>query len=667
MVDLSLIEHVLPLYGYPVLKWANVLANCHVNLSALHCLENESNVPTDHNTEGTENFPDLPQRSEVEIVVIEETKTSPTKSLAVLQVTGGKETMVEERGNVDKECSIVSSQECLLSSSDEGSQGLEKFLRDKLESIGGEGIENIVEVDPAGVLDLLNANLMDRGNPGCGVVTVDDEIPRSRVDDILRSELREKNIGGGSKQPLCDVDIGVADGRPSKSVAFDIDDAGGRMFSEKCTLVGVSDAGQSFSSSSRPDDTDYGTFELESIARRRVDGLSGGRFCETAESDLPGFSGATVQPGLAAGLSKYYPRESARTLLKGCFSDNPPVQLDPHQQLTGMSSDQMIQFARAIGLEVSSATFGTLEDVFLKLGKKTGRNVGEKGNGRSVSLSRSGSTVMESVASRSFYSLPTITESFESDRLAGDLSQQPCSSRQPDAALDFSRTEVSEINDTDSLKTLGQIRSDAWKKGELYRWSREGRPNPISPSGSDGGGYVFTEEMLQIAPFAKIFATGPENPLKNRHCFYCMICRRNVSMNSRGLYELKRHFQREHHFRSDQRFRARYHPSKIRGSDGRTLYGSKLEAENELFMHLDVPELDHKRPFYYYFVEGKPFIFTWASSRTLIQIELLLIFLRGGGQLWTLEEYWTQMAVLRGHSASTTDFNWSLSYISVSI
>ena len=214
----------------------------------------------------------------------------------------------------------------------------------------------------------------------------------------------------------------------------------------------------------------------------------------------------------------------------------------------------MIKFTRAIGLEVPSVTFGMLEDVLLKSGGKTGRNVGEKGSGKSVSLSRSGSTVMESVASRSFYSLPTITESFDSDRLAGDLSQQPCSSRQADAALDLSRTEVTEINDTDSLKTLGQIRSDARKKCELYRWSREGRPNSISPSWLDGGGYVFTEEMLEIAPFAKIFATGPENPLKSRHCFYCMICWRNVSIKSRGLYELKRHFQREHHLRADQSF-----------------------------------------------------------------------------------------------------------------
>ena len=84
-------------------------------------------------------------------------------------------------------------------------------------------------------------------------------------------------------------------------------------------------------------------------------------------------------------------------------------------------------------------------------------------------------------------------------------------------------------------------------------------------------------------------------------------------MKSRGFYELKRHLQREHHLRADQRFRARYHPSKVRGLDGRTFYGSKLEAGKELFMHLEVPEIDHKRPFNYDFIERKPFNFTSAS------------------------------------------------------
>ena len=162
--------------------------------------------------------------------------------------------------------------------------------------------------------------------------------------------------------------------------------------------------------------------------------------------------------------------------------------MDPNQQLTGMSSDQMIQFDRAVGLEVPLATFGMLEDLLLEIGGKTGRNVGDKGSGQFHSFSSTGSTFMDSVGSRSFYSVPPITEPFVSDHSAGDLTQQPCSSRQTEAALDFSRTEVTEINDTDSLKTLRQIRSDARKKRTLYKWSREGRPNPFSPSGSDGGG-----------------------------------------------------------------------------------------------------------------------------------------------------------------------------------
>ena len=564
MIDLSLNEHVFPLRisGFEMSEYGGELPRKFISF---HCLENESNVPKDRDTEETENYSDLPQRSEVDIVVIEETETSPSKSLAVLQVTGGKKTMVEEGVNVNAESLVVGSQECLLSSSDEGSEGLEKFLRDKLESIGGDGIENIAEVDPAGVLELLDSNLVDRDNPGCGMVTGDNEFPKSQVDEILRAELGGKKIGAGSKRPLSDAELGVADQRPSKSVAFEVGDSIGKSVCDRYTVIGVSGAGQSFPSSSRLDDTEYGTSELESIARGRVDNLSGGRVFKAVESDLSAVSGATVQPGLGAGRSTFYPSESARTLLKECFADNPPVQLDPHQQVTGMSSDQMIQFARAVDLEVSLATCGMLEVLLLKIGGKSGRSVGEKGSGQFASLGRSGSTVMDSVASRSFYSLPTITKSSDSDRLVGILSQQPCSSRQADAALGFSRTEVNEFNDTDSLKTLGQIRSDARKKGELYKWSREGWPNPISPSGSDGGGYVFTEEMLELAPFAKIFATGPENPLKNRHCFYSVLCRRNVSIRSRGLYELKRHFQREHHLRADQRFRARYHPSKVRG------------------------------------------------------------------------------------------------------
>ena len=78
-------------------------------------------------------------------------------------------------------------------------------------------------------------------------------------------------------------------------------------------------------------------------------------------------------------------------------------------------------------------------------------------------------------------------------------------------------------------------------------------------------------------------------------------------------------------------------------------------------MHLEVPELDHECPFDYDVIERKLFTFTSASSRILIQLEMLFLLLRRGGQLWTLEEHWKQVGLLTGPSASTADFNWTAS------
>ena len=84
-------------------------------------------------------------------------------------------------------------------------------------------------------------------------------------------------------------------------------------------------------------------------------------------------------------------------------------------------------------------------------------------------------------------------------------------------------------------------------------------------------------------------------------------------------------------------------------------------------MEFDVPDLCNKRPFYYDVIEGKPFTFTTESTRIRIQSDFMLTFLKSAGQLWALDDYWTQVGVLTGHSAATADFNWSPSHISVSM
>ena len=71
-------------------------------------------------------------------------------------------------------------------------------------------------------------------------------------------------------------------------------------------------------------------------------------------------------PDANAVRTKYYPSQSAKSLLEDFFEQNPHTHLDATHQTTSFSADQMIQFARAVGLEVSLASFGTLEGLLLK-------------------------------------------------------------------------------------------------------------------------------------------------------------------------------------------------------------------------------------------------------------------------------------------------------------
>ena len=128
--------------------------------------------------------------------------------------------------------------------------------------------------------------------------------------------------------------------------------------------------------------------------------------------------------------------------------------------MTRFKADQMIQFARVVGLEVSLASFGMLEDLFLKAKVVRGRNGDvEKLSGRSSFPGRAGTVVSESLASRSVYPLPTISESAEIDKVADVGSREPSSSGQAPEALSSSPTACG-WSGTDCLKTLYAIKAD---------------------------------------------------------------------------------------------------------------------------------------------------------------------------------------------------------------
>ena len=72
-------------YGYPVFEMREYVGMLPGKFISFHCLENESNEQKESKTEGTENFPDLPRRSELD-AECSDGGESPEKRLVDLEV-----------------------------------------------------------------------------------------------------------------------------------------------------------------------------------------------------------------------------------------------------------------------------------------------------------------------------------------------------------------------------------------------------------------------------------------------------------------------------------------------------------------------------------------------------------------------------------------------------
>ena len=243
-----------------------------------------------------------------------------------------------------------------------------------------------------------------------------------------------------------------------------------------------------------------GAFRLWRLLRKkRADERDGGLFGLASGVGMvcvPQVESIVEEERVGAEKSRYYPSQSANSLLKDFFELNSPTHLDPSHLTTNFSADQMIQFARALGLEVSLASYGMLEDFLLKARGGGGFQSVESRHSieRSPFPSVAGSSWGGSVASRTNYSLLFITETDVSNVLGGgEVLQEPCSGKQADARL--AANVGGEKPCSDSLKTLQEIKRSEKKKrqSKMWKWSREGRQNPLLPAGDDKGGYVFTE------------------------------------------------------------------------------------------------------------------------------------------------------------------------------
>ena len=442
-------------------------------------------------------------------VVVGETSRSLAEITSILQLTqlGGDRFRAKVR---NEDCDLtMAEKDCILSSSDDDVEDLSAFVTERLQSLSEGGLEKFIGKENVNLEQILCGNI-DFGKidgskrpsvcpnvtPG-GDVGGDDErfSPGVEINQSLREELGSANITSTPKRtawPIytkrCSSVSRELDEPVCKAVMFDVASGSGTAGVGEILGGNVINPSEGVADTSV---TSGGFLTLEGIAQRQADERLVGACIDGEEEGMvriPPVEEMFLQEATTKERMKFYPSQSAKSFLKEYFALNPPTHLDPSHATTNFSADQIIQFAWAVGLEVSLASHSMLEDLLLKARGGSGAHSvpSRYPVGRSQFSSVAGSSIGSSVASRSAYSLPTITETEGTNViLGGDVVEELCSSRHADPCLAMGM-EGSEKPGTDCLKTLQQNKLSQKKKTSLScKWSREGRLYPLLPSGDD--------------------------------------------------------------------------------------------------------------------------------------------------------------------------------------
>ena len=381
-----------------------------------------------------------------------------------------------------EDCDLtMAEKDCVLTSSDDDVEDLSAFVTERLQCWSEGSVERLIGEKCVNVEEILCGSVGIGENGGgngqsvCPNVSPDGDIGTDvgrcssgeETDRILRKEFGSANITSTPRRiswPIYTKKRGSVldeqEGPLCKAVMFDMVSGSGTVGGVELSRENVTDRSEGVPESF----VTSGVFStLEGIARRQVEQRFVGVRVNDEGEGLVRVPPVDEKFGQEASLqerTRYYPSQSSKSLLKDCFEMNPPTHLDPSIPTTSFSADQMIQFARAVVWEVWLASYSMLEDLLLKArgGSRVHPVTSRYSAAQSLFPSVAGSSRGDSSASRSVYSLPTITYTEGTSVIvSGGVVVEPCSSRKTDAPLAMG-TESNEKPGTDSLKTLQQIK-----------------------------------------------------------------------------------------------------------------------------------------------------------------------------------------------------------------
>ena len=222
----------------------------------------------------------------------------------------------------------------------------------------------------------------------------------------------------------------------------------------------------------------------------------------------------------------------------------------------------------------------------------------------------------------------------------------------------------------EAVKEFSRHRGDA----KITRSVGVGEPPPTKPRMSRPD-KVFKESYFRKIEWARVFVSGPMNPLENPNCFYCQICCRNVSIYGKGAAEVKRHYASREHFRKDQKWRYTHRSQTdlisgtvthfVRNKKGGLLGKLELEMELPKFVKENLVEIGEKLPFYEDFKASRESV-TPGTSRPYTQLCLVGDFLKSSGDFSLLRGMWNNVGTFTNHQSLFADFDWSDEKLTVS-
>ena len=278
----------------------------------------------------------------------------------------------------------MAEKDCVLTSSDDDVEDLSAFVAERLQCLSEGSVEKLIGEECVNVEEILRGSVgigeEDGGSQRQSVcpnvtiggdVGVDDRFsPDVEVDQMLREELVGATVTSTPKRAVWPIYskrrssvLREPDEPACKAVVFDVASGNGTVGGVGLSKEGIRGPNEGVSESFV---TSGGFSTLEGIARRQANE----RFvstCMGGEGDgmvrVPPLDEMFGQEAVVKERTKYYPSQSAKSLLKECFEMNPPTHLDPSHPTTSFSADQKIQFARAVRFEVSLACFKLMPNI----------------------------------------------------------------------------------------------------------------------------------------------------------------------------------------------------------------------------------------------------------------------------------------------------------------